>query len=65
MNWEDLYYRAIKPQYTPTVDEIDITNPLFGTVEEIILNDELLEPIRGRKNSPTGWDTLFANNKSG
>jgi len=41
MNWEDLYYRAIKPEYTPTLVEITSSHPLKGSVQEIILNDEL------------------------
>ena len=59
MNWEDLYYRAIKPEYTPTLVEITSSHPLKGSVQEIILNDELQESIRTREGVKTGWDKLF------
>ena len=59
MNWEDLYYRAIKPEYTPSVDKIRMSKPLHGKVQDIILNDELLDPVKYKKKSKAGWDENF------
>lgn len=59
MNWEDLYYRNIKPPYTPTVEQTDLTSPMRGTIEETLLNDELEDRIRIVKPSPAGWDENF------
>ena len=60
MNWEDLYYRAVQPSYVPLVEPMEGETPMIGTVQEIILNDELLEPIRGKHKSPIkGWDANF------
>ena len=59
MSWEDLYYRAIQPSYTPVVEQIHSEHPLHGSVQEILLSDEQLEPVRGRLTSKTGWDANF------
>ena len=59
MNWEDLYYRAIQPPYTPVVEEINVDNPMHGDVQDILLKDEQLENVRGRVTSKTGWDEHF------
>ena len=59
MNWEDLYYRAMQPSYTPEVEPIQLANPLRGSVQDIILNDELLDPILYRSCSKAGWDDKF------
>ena len=59
MNWEDLYYRALQPSYTPLLEPIDLSNPLIGPVQTIIYNDEALDPIRGVKKYSNDWDENF------
>ena len=59
MNWEDLYYRALQPAYTPNIEPTDTMNPMNETVQAILRNDELLEPIRGRHQYTNSWDVNF------
>ena len=60
MNWEDIYYRAIHPPFTPTMKLIDLSNPMSGSVQDVLLYEEYKEPIRGKLHpSKVGWDANF------
>ena len=60
MNWEDLYYRAMHPPLIPTLPPIDLSNPMSGSVQKVLLHDERKEPIRGKLHHPVkGWDVNF------
>jgi len=60
MNWEDLYYRALHPPLIPTNEPLDLSNPMTGSVQEVLLEDERRDPIRGKLHPPKhGWDANF------
>ena len=60
MNWEDIYYRAIHPPFIPTMESIDLSNPMRDSVQDVLLDYERREPIRGKLHPPTeGWDENF------
>ena len=60
MNWEDLNYRAIHPPFTPSIEPIDLSNPMKGSVQDVLLDDERRAPIRGNLHFPKeGWDARF------
>ena len=60
MNWEDLYYRALHPPFTPTMEPIDLSNPMSGSVQEVIVANEKKKPMRGKLHPPVkGWDANF------
>lgn len=59
LNWEDLNFHSIRPDYIPQIDRVDTSRPMSGTVQQICLNDELIEPIRGKITSPANWDADF------
>ena len=60
MNWEDLYYRAFEAPITPFMEPIDLSNPMEGSVQDILLDEEQQEPIRGKLYPPKeGWDDKF------
>jgi len=40
MNWEDIYYRALHPPFIPTCEPIDLSNPMTGSVQDVLLADE-------------------------
>ena len=63
MDWEDLYYRAIHPPFTPTMAPIDLSNPMRGSVQEVLLNDEKPELIQEKLHPPKpDWDENFQDN---
>ena len=60
MNWEDIYYRAIHAPFIPTMEQIDVSKPLRGSVEDVLFDNERREPIRGKLHAPiNGWDANF------
>ena len=64
MDWEELYYRALQPPFTPTMEPIDLSNPMQGSIQEVLLNDEQQEgPVRGKLHATKeGWDEDFQEN---
>ena len=63
MNWEYLYYRALRPPFAPSMEPIDLSNPMQGSVQEILFIDEKQEPIQRKLLPPIpDWDKNFQDN---
>merc|ERR1719264_858895 len=58
IDWELLHYKIVKPQYKPQLKEIKKSAGMRGTLNDIILRDEMAEGLPASsdgRSAPKDW----------